>query len=768
MHPVNGNNGVGISGTGYARHIGRLNDLITNLQSLGLSSLGIEVPRIVVIGNQSAGKSSLVEAITKITVPRSKGTCTRCPMECRLKNTSKPWQCHISLRRGKNQGEVKFGPLITEKSTVEVMIKRAQLALLNPDVAYSDFVDLNIHTLVNGQPTFAQPKPLQFSSEVVVLDISGPDLVDLSFIDLPGIISHVAADEDPNNITLITNLAEEYISGDSLILLTLSMRDDLQNQRAATLARTADPQGERTIGVLTKPDAISALETQDWLEIIEGKKHPLKNGYYVTKQPSPEQLALNPSFKEARTQEEVYFATEEPWVSSSSHIKERIGIRKLTNALSLLLSKLIYRKLPKLREDAQAVREAALKELSALPTPLEKNPVLELMNILSSFSEKIRKYIEAADDDIEFKELIGYFRDASWAFKKDLYKTAPDFRPFVDAATEFGHYATPSQTMPGVTLITHFRNTVEEFDLFPSTLKDHPIESNLSPNTALSAHETMYLQNVKDHIKRHVSTGRELPFNVPYSAKSTLIKKNLSNWGTITEAFFDSVHRRSSQRLANAIEEHFSRFSDLKVDVRNIVDGEIKRLRKLTLERLEWFLKLENPPYTQSDLYFSSLIEKYLTKYKGAQRFQVGTARTGAAKMQLRTILLQLGELGIYNVTEDALESLNKWQEPRYENELKVMAEVSAYCLLAYKRAIDDVPRIIDHDFLMPLGSDMQMVLRRELDILGTEDGEGRARTYLKEDPSLFRKREELNKRIKVAEAVLKKLDEFRSADFDE
>jgi len=276
----------------------------------------------------------------------------------------------------------------------------------------------------------------------------------------------------------------------------------------------------------------------------------------------------------------------------------------------------------------------------------------------------------------------------------------------------------------------------------------------------------MYLQGVKAHIKS--STGRELPFNVPYSAKTTLIKRSLSNWGTITQAFFDSVYDKTSQRLADVVEEHFSRFthSSLKVDVKNIVINEIERLRKLTLKRLEWNLKLENPPYTQNDVYFSSLIDKYLDKYRRVQRFQ---ARTTVEKAQIRNMIFQLGQLNIVNVTEDAIEALYKPEGSfRYEKELKLMAEVSAYCRIAYKRAIDDVPRIIDHDFLMPLGSDMQTVLRTQLDVLGTEDGEQRARRYLNEDPSVVRQREQLAKRIRLADAVVKKLDEFGSADLDD
>lgn len=115
--------------------------LITSLRALGAQA-DFDLPRIAVIGNQSAGKSSLVEAISGISVPRSHGTCTRCPMECRLTNSEEPWRCQILLRREMDETgqrsptkEENFGPLLRDKSELEEMIRRAQLAVLNPGLS---------------------------------------------------------------------------------------------------------------------------------------------------------------------------------------------------------------------------------------------------------------------------------------------------------------------------------------------------------------------------------------------------------------------------------------------------------------------------------------------------------------------------------------------------------------------------------------------------------------------------------------------------------
>ncbi|CAG7922044.1 unnamed protein product [Penicillium olsonii] len=84
-----------------------LHNLTTDMKSLmkkiqDLSHLGIEdqqitLPKICVVGDQSTGKSSLIEAISEIQVPRAEGTCTRCPLEINLTQSEEPWKCVIFL-----------------------------------------------------------------------------------------------------------------------------------------------------------------------------------------------------------------------------------------------------------------------------------------------------------------------------------------------------------------------------------------------------------------------------------------------------------------------------------------------------------------------------------------------------------------------------------------------------------------------------------------------------------------------------------------------
>lgn len=115
-------------------------------------------------------------------------------MECRLTNSPEPWKCQILLRMETDDNgrpllvkkEVPFGLPILERSHLEEMIRRAQLAILNPSVSAENFLDFDTGTLAPGELPLGSTRQLSFSSNVVCLDLSGPDLTDLSFIDLPG------------------------------------------------------------------------------------------------------------------------------------------------------------------------------------------------------------------------------------------------------------------------------------------------------------------------------------------------------------------------------------------------------------------------------------------------------------------------------------------------------------------------------------------------------------------------------------------------------
>jgi GTPase SAR1 family protein len=181
-----------LSETEYALTRKKLNNIVKDLRKCGIEEVS-KLPKIVLIGNQSAGKSTLIEAISQIKVPRAAGTCTRSPMEVVLTTgpATAKWHCKVSLRievaewSGQQLGAVDFGQT-NKRDDVTDLIRRAQLAILNPGQAVSGFLALS------EKECNECSRMQSFSRNTVVVDITGAE-VDVTFIDLPGIISSAEA-----------------------------------------------------------------------------------------------------------------------------------------------------------------------------------------------------------------------------------------------------------------------------------------------------------------------------------------------------------------------------------------------------------------------------------------------------------------------------------------------------------------------------------------------------------------------------------------------
>lgn len=117
-------------------------------------------------------------------------------MECSMSRTTGAWTCTISLRfdydldgSHSHQPAVPFGPPLKSKSEVEIWLRRAQAAILNPHLRSETFHKLGYQELRNAA---TDRRTLKFSKNVVVVDIQDPDATDLSFVDLPGELSTVS------------------------------------------------------------------------------------------------------------------------------------------------------------------------------------------------------------------------------------------------------------------------------------------------------------------------------------------------------------------------------------------------------------------------------------------------------------------------------------------------------------------------------------------------------------------------------------------------
>jgi len=235
-------------------------------------SEALKLPSIVVIGSQSSGKSSVLEAIvgheflpkcveTSVSLSKRKGRTA---------------DCICALCRGDN--------MVTRRPIELTLIHTPPTASRPNPVEYGDFPALGISKVTDFgsiQKTLTDlnlsvPASQAVSDEPIDLRIYSPHVPDLTLIDLPGYIQLASMDQPPELKEKISDLCEKYIQEPNIILAVCAADVDLANSPALRASRAVDPLGLRTIGVVTKMDLVPAAQGA---QILQGNRYPLHLGY---------------------------------------------------------------------------------------------------------------------------------------------------------------------------------------------------------------------------------------------------------------------------------------------------------------------------------------------------------------------------------------------------------------------------------------------------------------------------------------------------------
>lgn len=145
------------------------------------------------------------------------------------------------------------------------------------------------------------------------------------------------------------------------------------------------------------------------------------------------------------------------------------------------------------------------------------------------------------------------------------------------------------------------------------------------------------------------SLTRQLPYNVPFVAKVSLIENIFQDWDQYSLKCFDAVYAVTLQEMKRLIDQRFGRFNTALPDhISTIVENLVEHAREKTRERIEWMLELENPPFTMNDHYFSTYRDKYLAKYKEARKASVSTRSKKKRSRRIRQLLIYIADWKLY------------------------------------------------------------------------------------------------------------------------
>ena len=183
-----------------------------------------------------------------------------------------------------------------------------------------------------------------FADDVLKIEICGPSEQHLSFIDVPGIFKKTTPGlTSKADMAMVRSMVKTYMQNPrSVILAVIPANVDIATQEILDMAEECDPRGERTLGVLTKPDLVDKGAEQTVVDIVDGKSHPLNLGWCIVRNPG--QQALADGSVDRYMTETVFFKTESPW---NKVARDRLGIGALKTRLVEILAEMIKREFPR-------------------------------------------------------------------------------------------------------------------------------------------------------------------------------------------------------------------------------------------------------------------------------------------------------------------------------------------------------------------------------------------------------------------------------------
>mmetsp|Transcript_31898 Transcript_31898/g.54945 ORF Transcript_31898/g.54945 Transcript_31898/m.54945 type:complete len:637 (-) Transcript_31898:25-1935(-) len=343
--------------------INKLQDLVSTIHV----PLEINLPQIVVVGSQSAGKSSVLESIVgRDFLPRGTGIVTRRPLILQLRKHDVEF-AEFSHTGGKR---------------------------------YTDYNEVR-QEIVNV--TEREASRLQVSSNPINLKIYSPTVLDITLVDLPGLVVNPLPGQPQNIAEQVRKLLLSYIRNESSLILAVTPANvDIATSEAIKIAQEVDREGQRTLAVLTKLDLMD--RGTDAADVLLGRVIPMKLGYIGVLCRSQEDINKNLTFDAHLINEQEFFANHTTYKS----YLDLLGTIQLRCRLNELLIEHIKNSLPALRSRIEKLHLIRSNELARYGSPLEDfNKAKTMLFLVQKYCAVIKDRLEGRGYDMEVNRLQG-------------------------------------------------------------------------------------------------------------------------------------------------------------------------------------------------------------------------------------------------------------------------------------------------------------------------------------------------------------------------
>ncbi|KAJ9138996.1 p-loop containing nucleoside triphosphate hydrolase protein [Coniochaeta hoffmannii] len=539
-------------------------DIIDSLRSQGVSHY-VDLPEIIVCGDQSAGKSSVLEAISGKTFPIKDGLCTRFVTELVLRRGQE-----MSVKVSITPGESRFGE---DKERLERWQPKAS-------------VDNEGLGAVTDEAMCAMADPAgtgEFYEDILRIELTGPEQSHLTMVDLPGLFRSGNKKQSDTDVDIVRGMVERYMARPrSIILTVVSAKYEYVLQEVTSMAKRADPEGLRTMGLITKPDTLDVGSESEsyFIHLAQNLEEEKRLGWHVLKNRSYEEHHVTLAQRDAI---ESKFFSQGSWDSiDSSHC----GVAALRVRLSAVLRDQILTQLPSLVQDVEdGIRDCAgrLDQLG----PVRETPRQQLSYLLRLSEEYTSLVTQAVE---------GTYTDRFFGNRKKVDKFCTRLRAVVQSRLH--NFAEEMRL-----------NGQSQYIVDPESESEGGGEVRDLPHISRSE----YVEDVANRLK--FSKGRELPGLFNPLIVSDLFVEQCEPWKRIARRLAEEI-LEAAHLTTQLILVHITA-SDVAEEVLKLVRQKIEELKvKLDAEVDALLASAAQHPITYNPQLTESVLQIQQTRHK--------------------------------------------------------------------------------------------------------------------------------------------------------
>lgn len=576
------------SGFSLEKLQGRDGDELLNVvdKLRGLSNIRQELslPQIVVVGQQSSGKSSVLEALINAPFAVNEGLGTRFATEIILRRR-KEEKCTVSI--------IPFHPSPEkQKDAVDFQTKWAEV--FSSTAIEQTLTELS--NVIEDAKTVMQLSTYSYTEDILRIELWGPDLDHLTLIDLPGIIEVATSKHKPEDVFLVKKIAKSYMTKDKTITMAvISGESDYETQPIFQFLRSVHPDRRRILGVITGPDKITPLSTREQLFMNLARneeKFRLALDWHVLRNLSQKERQDGCDRGEI---EQEFFRTS----SWSAMLPHKRGILALRHRLASLLKEHITKELPDIDSKVQTTIEQCETELRGLGD--ERSSKEQQQIYLIHIGEQLKGLIE--------KALVGEYHDAYFENPKRRLRAeiANGNTKFAEAMRTRGHrWEVQEVTDHGES------STVSSSNAF---LTEPTSSGEVSP---IPISRKGLIKHVLELQKTH--RGLELPGTFQPALVGMLFREQASSWKSIVDRHVEDTYDFVKSFIESAL-HHVAHKETARLLLLHLIDPILEDRRKNLLAKVEEIIRpyTKGHPITLNTNYVSALLKAPQSQQTGSE-----------------------------------------------------------------------------------------------------------------------------------------------------